>query len=100
MHIGNHGQVTNEADWMAGHNHCRWTKACQRQHDCDLCVRQMVYFEPFLTGSPGLSRSHTGKTKTGESFEKFLGKEKYDEHLLNPSRDSFMLRFVSDASLL
>jgi hypothetical protein len=40
--------------------------------------------EFFLTGSPGLSRSHTGKTKTGESFEKFLGKKEYDEHLLIP----------------
>jgi hypothetical protein len=27
-------------------------------------------------------RSHTGKTKAGETFEKFLGKKEYDESLL------------------
>jgi hypothetical protein len=31
-----------------------------------------------------LSRSHTGKAKDGASFEKFLGRKAYDEHLLIP----------------
>jgi hypothetical protein len=29
-------------------------------------------------------RSHTGKTKAGETFEKFLGKKEYDESFLFP----------------
>lgn len=30
------------------------------------------------------SRSHTGKTKDGDLFEKFLGKKEYDDNLLVP----------------
>jgi hypothetical protein len=30
------------------------------------------------------SRSHTGKSKDGASFEKYLGKKECDEHLLVP----------------
>ena len=29
-------------------------------------------------------RSHTGKTKAGEMFKKFMGKKDYDEKLLVP----------------
>ena len=32
----------------------------------------------------GFFRSHSGKTKGGESFEKFLGQKEYDEHVLFP----------------
>ena len=31
-----------------------------------------------------LSRSHTGKSKDGDSLEKFMGRKAYDEHLLRP----------------
>lgn len=37
-----------------------------------------------VSWNPNGCRSHTGKTKAGETFEKFIGKKDYDEKLLLP----------------
>lgn len=56
--------------------------------DSDGMIMTFVYvnclFNNIFTDSPALSRSHTGKTKVEESFEKYLGKKEYDECILRP----------------
>jgi hypothetical protein len=37
-----------------------------------------------MTYLRGICRSHAGKTQGGDTFDKFLGKTAYDEHMLVP----------------
>ena len=77
-----HRHITHGTDWMEYYDPCWWSFTWTRWSNHEFLVSRTNNCEGYKTYR--MCRSHMGKTKSGETSEKFLGKQEFDVSLLLP----------------